>query len=148
VPNSDTLWSSIDLEVGDTPYPGKQLFDMGFPIKEALITHTLHETIMSAVDCGPGFDMTEWENAEAKIESTGIVTCRRYITPDEGTLRVGWTDELMASSWAAEEKFTWVVRKGDRKKGPRPTPYLVGHPRATAPKKTQGLFQKLFDSFR
>jgi len=148
MPNSDTLWSSIDLEIGDTPYPGKQLFNMIFPIKEALITHTLHETIMSAVDCGPAFDLMEWETAEEKILSTGDVTSRRYITPDEGTLRVGWTDEFMASSWVTEEKFTWVVRKGDRKKGPRPTPYMVGRARAATAPKRQGLFRKLFDSFR
>ncbi|MGB1216036.1 MAG: hypothetical protein ACPG4X_21925 [Pikeienuella sp.] len=148
MPNSDTLWSSIDLEIGDTPYPGKQLFDMGFPIKEALITHTLHETIMSAVDCGPRFDLTEWEAAENEILSAGVVTSRRYITPDEGTLRIGWTEEFMASSWAGEEKFTWVVRKGDRKKGPRPTPYTVGRPRAATPTKGQSVFEKLLDRFR
>lgn len=148
MPNSDTLWSSIDLEIGDTPYPGKRLFNMGFPIKEALITHTLHETIMSAVDCGPAFDPKEWEAAEEEILSTGKLTHRRYITPDEGTLRIGWTAEFMASSWVNEEKFTWVVRKGDRKRGPRPTPYTVGRPMAATANKEQGVFRKFFDRFR
>jgi len=148
MPSSDTLWSSIDLAIGHTPYPGKQLFDMGFPIKEALITHTLHETIMSAVDCGPGFDLTEWEAAENAILSAGVVTSRRYIPPDEGTLRIGWTEEFMASSWAGAEKFNWLVRKGDRKKGRRPPPFTAGRPQATTPTKGQNVFGKILDRFR
>lgn len=148
MPYSDELWSSIDLEIGDTPYPGKQLFNMGFPLKEALITHTLHETIMSAVDAGPSFDLPEWEAAETQILSNGFLTSRRYITPDEGTLRIGWTNNFIASNWGAEERFTWVVRKGDRKKGPRPTPYIVGRPRALAPPKVKSVFTKFFDRFR
>ncbi|GLT12858.1 hypothetical protein ACFQFQ_20120 [Sulfitobacter porphyrae] len=148
MPNSDQLWSSIDLDIGDTPQPGKKLFDMDFPIKEALITHTLNETIMSAVDCGPAFNLTEWDAAEEQILSTGIVTNRRYITPDEGTLRIGWTSGFMASNWTGEEGFTWVVRKGDRKKGPRPAPNVVGRPRADVPPKFQGVFEKLLDRFR
>lgn len=59
-----------------------------------------------------------------------------------------WTDEFMASSWAGEEKFTWVVRKGDRKKGPRQTPYTVGRPRAATPTKGQSVFEKLLARFR
>jgi len=147
MPNSGTLWSSIDLEIGDFSYPGNQLFDMGLPIKEALITHALHETVMSAVHAGPSIDLKEWETAEEKIVSTGVVTLRRHVTPDEGALRIGWTDVYMAASWGNEEIFTWVVRKGDRSKGPRATPYTVGRPNSVAAPTESGILKNFVRRF-
>ena len=117
-PESDMLWSSIDLEIGDTPYPGIELFNMEFPIKEALITHALFETVMSAVDAGPAIDPEEWQAAEQDIADSGKVVNRRYITPHGGTAKIGWNVRYMASSWGDEEGFTWIVRRGDRLKGP------------------------------
>ena len=125
---SDTLWSTIDLELGDTPYPSVDLYDMGITLKSALITHTLHETVMSAVDAGPAFELEEWEAAEDEIIKIGVVERRAYITPDMGALRIGWADRYMATSWGDEAEFTWIVRRGDRAKGRRQAPYTVGKP--------------------
>ncbi len=118
VPGSDMLWSSIDPESGETPYPLETLFDMQFPLKEALITHVLHETVMSSVDCGSPFDLAETDYAEEKIQSMGTIIHRRYITADGLPLTIAWADEYLALSWhGAENSFDWIVRKGDREKG-------------------------------
>ena len=127
-PDSDMIWSDLDPVTGDMPQRDGPLHDMYVPITEALITHTLYETVMSAMDAGNGIALDEWEAFELAVNLRGDTISRRFILPKHDVIEFAKLGELFGWRWTGETRFDFLVRKGDRAKGLRSLPYSFGRP--------------------